>query len=118
MQLTYTCYNMASKSVDEKKIAFGFMSEIIACVNSPTDSHYMPNVGVGLIINFPGLIPRLTTASKLPVPLPKVAKHAVKKGQICRAGVSDAVGSAAQPFLATARRWLFINQKIIDMAYK
>jgi hypothetical protein len=79
MQVTYTCYNMASKSVDEKKIAFYFMSKEIACVNSPTNSHYIPNVGVGLIINFPGLIPQLTTASKLPIPfpLPKVAKHAV-----------------------------------------
>jgi hypothetical protein len=80
MQVTYTCYSMASKSVDGKKIAFYLMSEDIACVNSPTNSHYIPNVGVGLIINFPGLISRLTTASKgskLPIPLPKVANHVV-----------------------------------------
>jgi hypothetical protein len=45
-------------------------------INSPTNSRRIPNVGLGLLMNFLALVSPLILTSKLPLPFPKVAKHA------------------------------------------
>jgi hypothetical protein len=46
------------------------------CQIHTADSHNKPNVGLGLIINFPKLFPQQTPTSKLPCPFPKVVVKA------------------------------------------